>query len=127
RLYCNSEITAARLQQFNGRDAEVLYAPLVNAEMFYAGDYGDYIFCPSRISAGKRQRLLVEAMAHVRSDVRLILAGLPDTPGELPALTAPTADLGLQDPARIEGRIISESRKSELLAGALALGYLPKK
>lgn len=125
RLYCNSEITSARLQRFNGREAEVLYAPLVNEDIFHAGDYGDYIFCPSRISGGKRQQLLIEAMAHVRCDIRLVLAGMPETPATLAALLARVEALGLEDRVRIDPRFIGEAEKAELLAHALGVAYVP--
>lgn len=125
KLYCNSKITAARLRRFNDRDADVLYAPLVDPSMFHAGDYGNYIFCPSRISAGKRQHLLVEAMAHVRAPVRLVLAGQPDTPGDLAGLERRIEMLGLRNRVTIDARFISEREKADLLAGALAVAYLP--
>jgi glycosyltransferase involved in cell wall biosynthesis len=125
RLYCNSEVTSARLQRFNGREAEVLYAPLVDEAIFHAGEYGDYIFCPSRISGGKRQLLLVEAMAHVRTDIRLVLAGMPETPETLAALVARVEALGLQQRVRIDPRFISETEKAGLLAHALGVAYAP--
>jgi glycosyltransferase involved in cell wall biosynthesis len=125
RLYCNSDVTAARLRRYSGRDAEVLHAPLVDASIFRAGEYGDYIFCPSRICAGKRQHLLVEAMAHVRARVRLVLAGQPETPGDLAELHRRIDALGLHDRVVIDPRFISEQEKADLLAASLAVAYIP--
>jgi glycosyltransferase involved in cell wall biosynthesis len=125
RLYCNSDVTAARLRRYSGRDAEVLHAPLVDASIFHAGAYGDYIFCPSRICAGKRQHLLVEAMAHVRARVRLVLAGQPETPGDLAELHRRIDALGLHDRVVIDPRFISEQEKADLLASSLAVAYIP--
>jgi glycosyltransferase involved in cell wall biosynthesis len=125
RLYCNSEVTAARLKTFNGRGAEVLYAPLVNPEVFHADEYGDYIVCASRISGGKRQLLLVEAMAHVRSNIRLILAGMPETSAELERLMQRIDALGLRDRVHVDPRFISEEEKADLVAHALAVAYVP--
>jgi glycosyltransferase involved in cell wall biosynthesis len=125
RLYCNSEVTAGRLKSFNGRDADILYAPLVNPEAFHAGDYGDYIVCTSRISTGKRQLLLVEAMAHVRSNVRLVLAGMPETPAEIERLMQRIDALGLRDRVHVDPRFISEEEKADLVAGAMAVAYIP--
>jgi glycosyltransferase involved in cell wall biosynthesis len=125
RLYCNSGVTAARLSRFNGREAEVLYAPLVEPGSFRAGPYGNYVFCPSRISPGKRQHLLVAAMAHVRSDLHLVLAGLPETPQDLARLRQQIEALGLEERVTLEPRFISEEEKAELMSGALAVAYLP--
>ena len=39
---------------------------------------GDYVFAGGRVNLAKRQHLLVEAMAHVRSKAKLVVAGPPD-------------------------------------------------
>lgn len=125
RLYCNSEVTAERLERFNGRTAEVLYAPLVNPAIFRSGPFGNTIFCPSRISPGKRQALLIEAIARTRPPLRLVLAGQPETGADLDGLLRRVEALGLRDRVQIEPRFISEEEKAARMAEALAVAYIP--
>lgn len=124
-LFANSKVTARRLREFNRLDADVLYPPLAEGEKFGVGSYGDYVFCPSRITPTKRQRLLVEAMASVRSGVRLILAGAPDTPEHFYAIEHAVNRLGVSDRVELRARWISEQEKRDLFAGALACAYVP--
>jgi glycosyltransferase involved in cell wall biosynthesis len=125
RIYTNSAVTSARLLEFNGLSSEVLYPPLGEPEGFYTDGYGDYIFCPSRISAIKRQHLLVEAMAHVQSRVRLVLAGQPDSPDELEALTRSIEKHQARDKVELRAKWISEDEKRALFARALGCAYIP--
>lgn len=125
RLYTNSEVTRDRLKRFNDIDAEVLYPPLHRPEIYSCRPASDYVFCPSRICAAKRQTLIVEAMAHVRRSVRLVLAGPPDTPGDLRNLEQTVRRLGLGDRVQIMPQWITEEQKAELFADALGCVYIP--
>jgi glycosyltransferase involved in cell wall biosynthesis len=125
RIYTNSEIVRERLWHFNRIEADVLHPPLAEGRTFDTDGYGDYIFAPSRLSAIKRQGLLVEAMTHVRSPVRLVVAGPPDEPVQLERLERLIAEHGLGDRVELLGRWISEERKRELFARALACAYVP--
>lgn len=124
RVFTISGRVAARLQQFNGLTAEVLYPPLLERG-YRPGAAGNYVFYPSRINVLKRQALAVEAMRYVRSDIRLVLAGDADTSEDRARLQALLAD------PLIAGRVewldgwIDHERKLELLAGALACLFLP--
>src|SRR5205814_1719646 len=80
RVFVNSPVTARRMGQFNRYEPEVLRPPLNNEALFEPEAYEPYIFCGGRINGGKRQALLAEAMGHVRSKVRMVIAGPPDTP-----------------------------------------------
>src|SRR5215813_4924830 len=71
-----------RLRRYNGLDSQVMIQPLNDPELFIGDSYGSYIFCGGRINAGKRQHLLVDAMRFVRSNVKLVVAGPPDTPAD---------------------------------------------
>ncbi len=75
RLFANSRTVAERLKRFNGIDAPPLYHPPPLVEQLAPGECGDYIFCPSRLERTKRQSLLMEAMAHLRSDAKCYIAG----------------------------------------------------
>ena len=88
RLFANSAVTVGRLRRFNGCHAEVLLPPLPRPEDFVPLQLGDYVFAGGRINGFKRQLLAVEAMRHTDSDVRLIVAGAPETAADLAAIDA---------------------------------------
>jgi glycosyltransferase involved in cell wall biosynthesis len=124
-IYTNSRIVGDRLRAFNGLESQVLYPPLGNPTGYRCDEYGDYVLYVSRIAMAKRQHLLAEAMAHVRSGVRLVLAGGPDSPGDLERLQETIAREGVADRVTLLSRWISEEEKRDLIAGALACAYLP--
>jgi glycosyltransferase involved in cell wall biosynthesis len=124
-LYCNSTVTADRLEKFNGLRAKVLLPPHGNSLAFRTDDYGDYILAVGRITASKRQHLLVEAMAHTSGRVRLVVAGQPETAGDQEALERLVVEHGLQDRVSLVLRFISDAEKVDLLAGARGVAYLP--
>ena len=75
KVFTNARNTAARLEKFNGLTAEPLYHPPQLAPRLVAGPYGDYVLSVGRIESVKRVDLIVKALAHVDSPVRLIVAG----------------------------------------------------
>ena len=124
-IYTNSKIVARRLKQFNDIDADaVVYPPLPNAKQFYKGDYGDYFLYTSRISTIKRQILAVEAMRHVKSNFRLVLAGKGDTQEQEDMLRAQIERYGLKNRITITGWV-SEEEKIRLTANAYGCLYIP--
>jgi len=72
-IFTNSQTVSNRLRQFNGIDSEVLYPPLLDPERFHSDGYGDEIVCVSRIEHHKRQHLLIEALSHTKTPVKLRL------------------------------------------------------
>lgn len=125
RVFSNSRVVADRLSVFNGIDAEVLYPPVLAPERFRAGEYGDEIVCVCRLEHHKRQHLLVEAMAHTRTAVRLRLCGAAINPGYGACLRDTTLRQGVQDRVAIEDRWITEDEKAAFLETALASTYVP--
>lgn len=125
RIYTNSEVTRGRLRNFNGIDAEVLLPPLHRPELFVSRSAQDYVFCPSRISKAKRQTLIVEAFAHVRPPLRLVLAGPPDSPADLRDVKRAIRRAGLVDRVDVLPQWISEEHKADLFADALGCVYIP--
>jgi glycosyltransferase involved in cell wall biosynthesis len=124
-LFTNSRMVADRLKRFNGIDAdEVLYPPLDRPELFNPGEYGAYFFYPSRLNTIKRQHVAVEAMRHVRSPFRLVLAGKPDAEAYGQELHRRIEEWGLQDRVQLLGWV-SEEEKARWMAGAFAALYLP--
>jgi glycosyltransferase involved in cell wall biosynthesis len=125
RIYTNSKIVGGRLKFYSGLDSEVLFPPLYDATPYRCEDYGDYFFFPSRITAGKRQHVAVQAMAAVRSSARLIVAGAAETPGDLRRLMSVVEEHDLGDRVEVIPRWISDEEKLRLLAGARGVVYLP--
>lgn len=124
-IYTNSEVTSERLRKFNGIASEVLYPPLLDSGHLRNSGYGDYVFYPSRITRGKRQYLLVEAARHLRTAVRIVIAGQPETPADLELLENTIAAHRLHSRVTVIPRFISEEEKADLFAGALACVYTP--
>jgi glycosyltransferase involved in cell wall biosynthesis len=125
RLFTNSRLMSDRLYRHNGLSSEVLYPPLGDVAGYRCDSFGDYIFYPSRIAYIKRQVLLLESLAFVKSDVRVVIAGAPDRPEDLARLQAVVARLGVGERVELLSTWISEEHKRELFANALACAYLP--
>lgn len=125
KIYTISSVSGDRLRRFNGLESEVLLHPLASEGDFHCTEYGDFVFCPSRINEGKRQFVLVQAMRHVQSGVRLVLAGAPETPRDLERITDYIDAHGLHDRVQLLPRYIDEQEKVELFANALACAYVP--
>ena len=125
RLFTNSRIVSDRLRNYNELDSEVLYPPILNPERFRHESYGDEIVCVCRMEDHKRQHLLVSAMAHTKSAVRLRLVGRSGSPVYFQHLQQLVNELGLRERVSLEDRWISEEEKSDILANALATAYIP--
>jgi glycosyltransferase involved in cell wall biosynthesis len=74
-LTAQSQTIARRLKHYNGIDTGVLYPPLPDTTAFYRGRFDPYIFVPSRLEHHKRQWLVIEAMRHVKSNIKAVIAG----------------------------------------------------
>lgn len=125
KVFTNSQVVAARLKKYNGIRANPLYPPVFEPERFRHDGYGDEIVVVCRVERHKRQSLLIEAMQHTRTPVRLRLCGLSSNPaydGEVQKLIKKS---NAADRIAFDNRWISEEEKAEKLAPALAAAYLP--
>jgi glycosyltransferase involved in cell wall biosynthesis len=124
RVFANSKNVARRLQESLGIASEPLYhrSPITEALLrLEPGEHGDTIVFPSRFESLKRQSIAVDAMRHVRSDVRLLLVGRgPDEP----ALRRRIEEHGLEDKVAIEVGP-SDERLMDLVRSALGVYYGP--
>lgn len=120
-----SPVTSERLKKFNGIDSTVVFHPLLRSDHFYCKDFANYVFYPGRITGGKRQLLAVESMKYVKSPLRLVVAGSPESPADLQRIKAIIGQNGLEDRVEILPRFISEDEKTDLLANSLACVYAP--
>jgi glycosyltransferase involved in cell wall biosynthesis len=125
RIYTNSEIVGHRLALYSGLKSEPLYPPLFDAEPYRCEGYGDYFFFPSRINSMKRQYMAIEAMARVKVSTRLVIAGHPDTAGDLKRLTNLIDKHGLNGRVDILPEWISDDEKIRLLSDARGVIYTP--
>lgn len=120
-VYTISATVADRLARFNGISGTPLYHPPPLAEELHPGPFGEYVFCASRLAENKRPQVLVEALAHSSSGVRLVLAG----EGPLhDSLAARASELGVSDRLDMIG-FVSDAELVDLYAGALAVAYPP--
>lgn len=126
RVYTISRVVAGRMRIFNGYEPAALYPPLGDDRSYYHGEAGNYLFFPSRINQLKRQLLAVQAMRHVSSDVRLVIAGEPDHRRlDLDPVSELAADRELRDRVELLAGWLPERRKLELLAHCLGVLFPP--
>jgi len=125
RLFAISDVTQQRLAYYNGLHAEILRAPINDPERFTGGPPQGYIFAGGRVNGAKRQHLLVEAMAFASKEVRLIVGGPPDAPGDARLLHETVERLGLQDRVRLDLRYLGRQEYADYINGALAVASLP--
>jgi glycosyltransferase involved in cell wall biosynthesis len=124
RIFTNSRNVQDRLWSSIRLSSEVLYhpSPIVEALLpLEPGPYGDYMLFPSRLEALKRQSLVVEAMRHVKTGVKLVLVG--GGPDE-PAIREQIAKHKLAGRIELAGRV-SDERLHELYLAALGVYYGP--
>jgi glycosyltransferase involved in cell wall biosynthesis len=125
KIFTNSRTVADRLRKYNDLEPTgVLFPPLPNPEMFYGGDYGDYFLYVSRLTPIKRQSLAIEAMKHVRSGFKLVLAGTPDVESYWTEIHKLIKKHGVEDRVELRGWV-SEEEKAALTADATAALYIP--
>lgn len=125
KVFTNSQVVADRLKKFNGVRATPLYPPVFQPERFRNDGYGDEIVVFCRVEAHKRQALLIEAMRHTKTGVRLRLCGVSSNPAYDAEILKLIRGSVAADRIAFDNRWISEEEKAEKLAPALAAAYLP--
>lgn len=126
KIFCNSEVTQNRLRQYNdGFDAEILLPPLNDPELFSGGLAEDYIFAGGRINGMKRQHLLVEAIALAPKNVKLVIAGPPDSPEDAERLAKLVNSKGLANRVKLDLRFLPRTELAKYVNSAVACAYLP--
>jgi glycosyltransferase involved in cell wall biosynthesis len=124
RVFANSKNVSRRLWESLRIPSEPLYhrSPLTEVLLgLQPGTSGDYVVYPSRFESLKRQSIVVDAMRHVTTGVRLVLVGSgPDED----ALRARIREHGLGDRVSIEVAV-PDDRLRELMLNALAVYYGP--
>jgi glycosyltransferase involved in cell wall biosynthesis len=108
-VFANSRRVAQRLQQFNGIDARALYHPPAHTEHFKCDDALPYVFFPSRLETLKRQHLVIEAARHMRSSLKIVLAG---EGGQRETYAAFVERLGVGDRVALIGHVTEEQKRA---------------
>ena len=124
-IHCNSPVTRDRLRRYNGVEADLLYPPLNDAELFAGGEPDGYVFAGGRVAPGKRQHLLVEAMARVRAPGRLLIAGPPESDAYAERLRSAVAEHDLADRVELRFGFHPRAEIAAWMNRALACAYLP--
>ena len=125
RIFVLSEVTRRRLATHNGFDAEVLMHPMNDPERFSGGEMGSYIFAGGRVNGMKRQHLLLEALNLADRNVKLIIAGPPDSPADAEQLREAVSRLGLSDRVKLDLRFLPRDTYANYVNGSAAVAYLP--
>jgi glycosyltransferase involved in cell wall biosynthesis len=123
-VYTIAGNVSKRLHQFNSVAAKPLYSPPFGAENFYCETAEDYFFFPSRLNIMKRQKLVIEALAHTQNPVKVVFAGKSDDQ----RMQAEIQTLVTQQ--RLQARVelldeISEAEKLSRYARAIGVIYPP--
>ncbi len=125
KIYTNSKVVSNRLLHFNQIESEVLYPPIYQPERFHFAGQNDEIFCMARLENHKRQHLLIEAMAHTKTAVKLRIAGKSSNPHYPNILKNLIKDLNLQNKVFFDNTYITEEEKTRLYSTCLAAAYIP--
>jgi glycosyltransferase involved in cell wall biosynthesis len=124
-VFTNSETVTNRLLEFNAMKSEVLYPPLLDPERFRCDGSNDEILCVGRVEPAKRQHLLVEALGHTTSPVRLRLSGVSQNPDYADYVRHLISSQALDDRVSFDNRWIDDAEKIDQLAACLASAYVP--
>lgn len=124
-IFCISSNVAARLKHYSDVAGKPLYHPPPYTTHFHCGEDGGYFYFPSRIDRVKRQKLVIDALAHCSANIRMVFSGRPFQDAFLDELLAGAAKLGVADRVEFIGQV-SERKKYELYANATAIVYTPR-
>jgi len=121
KVFTISRNVSNRLLKYNGIKSDPVYHPPPLMDRYRCEDYHDYVFYPSRLDSLKRQDLAIESMRHVRSDVRLKIAGAGPDEERYKQLAR---DLLVADRVDFLGRV-SDDELLDLYANCLGVVYPP--
>lgn len=124
-IFTISPIISKRLKHYNGIDSIPMCSPLIDEHIYSPGDFGEYIFYPSRVNSIKRQELAVKAMKFVKSKVKLVIAGKGDSIDDENNILKLIETLNLKDKVIYYNEFISQEKKALLYKKCLGSIYIP--
>lgn len=125
QIFTNSEVTSKRLTKYNGFNSKVLFPPINDPEIFIGGRSEGYIFAAGRINIMKRQHLLLEAMRRTAKNVKLLIAGPPDTIEDGKRLMKLVEQLNLSNRVKLDLRFLPRETYADYVNKSAAIAYLP--
>jgi glycosyltransferase involved in cell wall biosynthesis len=125
RIFCNSEVTKARLDTYNKLSAEVLLPPVNDANLFRCEEQQGYIFAGGRVNSMKRQELLLRALSQTNENVKLCVAGPPESKEYRQHLEQLAEHLGVLDKVEWNLTFLSREQYAEYVNRSLAVAYVP--
>ncbi|MGA8169354.1 MAG: glycosyltransferase [Methylocystis sp.] len=123
-VFANSANVAKRLLRYNNVVAEPLYHPPPLEGRLSRGEFGDYLYYPSRLSSAKRQDFVLRALARARKNVRVVFSGAPDNPEYGRELKQLARELGVEDRVEWKG-FVSDEEMIGLYARARGVVFTP--
>jgi glycosyltransferase involved in cell wall biosynthesis len=126
KIFANSRVVQQRLWDFNQTRSEVLLPPHPDLSLFRDSGSNDELVCVSRVERHKRQHLLVQAMNHTKTAVRLRIAGRSTDPTYTNEIRQMIATHNLQERVVFEEGWLSEQAKGDLVNSCLAVCYTPE-
>jgi glycosyltransferase involved in cell wall biosynthesis len=124
KIFTISNTVSSRLYRNNNIISSPLYPPCPGLDNYYCTAYENYVLFISRFTEVKRQHLAVEAMRHVKSSVKLYMAGLPDALEYVDDLKKAISEYKLEEKIKLFD-YISDKEKYELYARCRAVLYPP--
>ncbi|MFM7519687.1 MAG: glycosyltransferase [Planctomycetota bacterium] len=124
-IYAPSAEIADRLARRHGVASTVLHPPLADASPYRAGPCGDELVCIAPLEPDQRHALLLEALGHVRTGARLVIAGKSRSRGYPGQLRRLAAERGLGDRVEIVERPIGVDEQAALVGSCRAVVSLP--
>jgi glycosyltransferase involved in cell wall biosynthesis len=124
QIFTISPTVSTRLWKFNAVASTPLHPPPSHAEQFYTLPAEDYLFFPSRLSVAKRQGLVLEALAHTRSPVKVCFAGKAESQAQENNFLEAVSRLGIQERVTWRGGVSDEEMRAGY-AKSLGVVYTP--
>lgn len=125
KVFATSEIVKKRLFRYNQFEADILPIPVNDPELFLGGELGDYIFAGGRVNTMKRQHLLLEALRYTDKNVKLVIAGPPDSIEDAEMLRKCVSQFGLRDRVKLDLQFLPRARYVEYVNNARAIACIP--
>lgn len=119
-----SKNVVARLGEFNGIEAEVLYPPLPLGARYRSSEPENYLLSVGRLCAIKRVDFLIKALPIIHDSMKLKIVGRPDEPGFEEYLHNEIDKHHLWNRVQFLGRV-SDEELIDLYAKAYAVYYAP--
>ena len=124
KIFTISKTVTDRLKKYNNIASQALYHPPINYEKMRSESFDNYILYPSRISILKRQQLVINAMQYTKSNLKLLIAGRPDSGYILKMVTDEIKKNHIEDKVKLLGEV-SEEEKIKLYANCRAVVFTP--